>query len=579
MYQLVIGIAAKNEENCIFECLESVEKALLAYNQSSQILVCLNNCTDNTEEEVIRFASSSVIEVLVLHSTGSLISAQRTIFYATKVRPIVFLDADSRITAKTLRSLIEGLKMPVVLTYAKSVNRTSNNHLTLVTKVFNLYQTGKFLTKRYYFHGRVFATYEWNFPTELEILERAYNTNSFHLLKYGKGLLLDDVFLSAYLLNKYGDSAIKEIKTAKVEHRPIKKWRDWWRTYRRIRIEMIKIETWFSEYSSLKPKLYRKTNWKVWNKANISEKILWLIYLLFKLVSNLSVRSEIMLAKFTRYRPSNQWKVAESTKLVSDDRKIIMFDIDGTLINKTDIYYLDPQVKTKIKKMIGKGMTIGIATNRSFEGAKEVYDSLEMNGPLLAEGGGRIFLKNRGVFKEIKIRRKADIYSLISEKLEKYVNLKEGNYSLKINSDLKAISKNCVEIHVSKHRVNSASIYVYKNGIQDNEIAVDINRYLNSVLPEFGVASALGFGSGKLHVSFLDVSKNSALTYLKNKFYKNYILYMIGDSEITRSNDAIFYLGVNHADEAYRKVCSYVTPHPDKHGLLDLINFAEIREP
>ncbi len=578
MHKLVIGIAAKNEEYSIYECLESVEKALLSYNKNSQILVCLNNCTDNTEEEVMRFASSSKIEVTVLHATGSLISAQRTIFYATNTRPVVFIDADSRINAKTLRNLVEGLRKPVVLTYAKSVSRVSNDSQRLVTKVFIIYETGKLLTKRYYFHGRVFATNEWTFPTELEILERAYNTNSFHLLKYGKGLLLDDVFLSAYLLNKYGDKAIKEIKTSEVEHKPIKKWRDWWRTYRRIRIEMIKIETWFSEYNSLRPKLYRRTNWSAWRNASISEKSLWIIYLLFKELSNISIRSEILFAKFTRYRPSNQWQVAESTKLVSDDRKIIMFDIDGTLIHKTDIYYLYPQVKNKIKKLIEKGMTIGIATNRSFEGAKEAYISLEMNGPLLAEGGGRIFLNQDGNFNEMKIRRKADIYSLLEDKLNKYVKLKGARHSLHMKSNLKTISSEHIDIHVSKNRVSSASIYIYKNGIQDNTTTIDINRFLNATLPEFGVASALGFEKGKLHVHFLDVSKNSALTYLKNKLYKNYVLYMIGDSETTKSNGGIFYLGVNHADEAYQKVCSYVTPHPDKNGLMDLINFAEVRE-
>ncbi len=578
MCKFVIGIAAKNEEYSIYECLESVENALLSYNKNSQILVCLNNCIDNTEEEVIRFASSSKIEVTVLHATGSLISAQGTIFYATNIRPVVFIDADSRISAETLRNLVEGLRKPVVLTYAKSISRGTNGSQHLVTKVFELYQTGKLLTKRYYFHGRVFATNEWTFPNELEILERAYNSNSFHLLKYGKGLLLDDVFLSAYLLNKYGDKAIKEIKTSEVEHKPIKKWMDWWRTYRRIRIEKIKIETWFSEYNLLRPKLYRRTNWKAWRKASISEKYHWILYLLFKEFSDISIRSEILFAKFTRYRPSNQWQVAKSTKLVTDDRKIIIFDIDGTLIHKTDIYYLDPQVKNKIKKLIERGMTIGIATNRSFEGAKEVYIGLEMNGPLLAEGGGLIFLNQDGKFKEMKIRRKADIYSLLEDKLNKYVRLKGAKYSLHMNSNLKIISSEGIEIHVSKNRISSASIYIYKNGLRDSATTIDINRFLNATLPEFGVASALGFEKGKLHVNFLDVSKNSALTYLKNKLYKNYVLYMIGDSETTKSNGGIFYLGVNHADKAYQKVCSYVTAHPDKNGLMDLINFAEVHK-
>jgi len=577
MSQLVIGIAAKNEENSIFECLESVEKAALSYNKNAQILVCLNNCTDGTEEEVIRFASSSVIEVIVLHSIGSLISAQRTIFEATDTRPVVFIDADTRISSITLRSLVEGLNKPVVLTYARSVSRSSFGRRPLVTRVFEIYQSGKFLTKRYYFHGRVFATNVWNFPTESEILERAYNTNSFHLLKYGKGLLLDDVFLSAYLLNEYGDRAIKEVKGSVVEHKPIRRWIDWVRTQRRIKIEMIKVETWYKEYKSLRPKLYRKTNWRVWIGASFSEKILWITYLLFRSFSNILVRSEMMLAKLTRYRPSNQWQVAESTKLVSDDRKIIMLDIDGTLVNNDDIFYLDSQVKRKVDRLIEKGAIIGIATNRSYEGAMEAYASLSLNGPLLAEGGGRIFLNEIGDFKEIKIQRLTDVHQLLKDKLGRYIDLKSTGYYLNTNSDLRSISSEGVEVHISRNRVNSASVYVFKNGLRDKITAVEINKYLGSTLPEFGITSALGFEIGKLHIHFLDVSKNSALMYLKNRFYKSYSLFMIGDAETTKPNDGIFYLGVNHSDKAYSKVCSYVTPYTDKSGLLDLINFAEIR--
>ena len=61
---IIIGLALKNEEDCIITALESIKNSIntllgLHNNLDCHIVICLNNCTDNTEAVVNKYISDN----------------------------------------------------------------------------------------------------------------------------------------------------------------------------------------------------------------------------------------------------------------------------------------------------------------------------------------------------------------------------------------------------------------------------------------------------------------------------------------------------------------------------------------
>jgi hypothetical protein len=181
-----------------------------------------------------------------------------------------------------------------------------------------LYDSQTMLSKRYYFHGRLFATKKWYFPSNEEILRRArLNKHNEVMLKYrSDGILLsaDDIFMSSYIMDGWGLSAIKQVEDALCYSWPVGSFRDWLNTYRRRNIEMEKMYRWFPEYDYLKPYLDRHTDWNKWLRASLYNKMLWLLFILMKAAFALWLRTELFLLNFDFYRPPKQWFATSTTK-------------------------------------------------------------------------------------------------------------------------------------------------------------------------------------------------------------------------------------------------------------------------
>lgn len=398
MNAFVVGIAAKNEENSIYNCLESIKNSLKNINAEWEIIISLNSCTDSTESEIEKFIYNTRTNITLVKSSGNLIDAQRQIHRFAKGRRIVFIDADTIVDGNLIKNLLSGIRNEVVLTYAES--ELTIKPTNLVSKIYSLYNSQKMLTKRYYFHGRCFATDIWHFPPQRTIREKA--KNALYLYKYGGDLAVDDIYLSAYILKNYGQNSIQSVKTSKVSVKPITTWKDWWITYRRTRIEVMKIVSWFDEFNEIESLLYRNTNWSQWKSSTNTEKSYWIIYLIFKRVSEALVNFELFRVRTLHKSPPEQWKPSLSTKIIYNN-SIIVLDIDRTLIEDGEKYYLDKKIQAKIKSLMKKGIIIGIATHRSYEGSISIYQRLKLNGPLLVEGGALIFENNNGVMTPVDV--------------------------------------------------------------------------------------------------------------------------------------------------------------------------------
>lgn len=551
MDSVVIGIAAKNEEASIYSCLESVNENIsqLPKNTRVEIVVCLNNCTDCTEAEVIRFKRNHGCSVTIVRSTGNLISAQRQIYKLAKGTRMVFVDADLVLEKNTVKLLLRTLEdSKVVLSYAESKLMTRPKKL--VEKVYFLYSNQLFLTPRYYFHGRCFATKVWDFPSKSHI--NKISKKSPYLLKYGNGLVADDVYLSAHILNAYGPLSIKSVPGAFVRINSIRSWKDWWLTYRRTTIEVKKITAWFTEFKDIEKYLYRKVDWKAWRRGSPSQQLYWVLYLLLKTSADIVIGLEMLAVRFLGYTPPRQWIPAATTKQVPL-RKLILVDIDGTIVENGVHLYQDSGIKSLVADAMDQGSSVGILTHRSYNSSLKIYEQLRLNGPLLVEGG-------------------ADAYVEHDKKLNK-VQLYDAASPLPAIQRAMKIYTRDLNVKISTHRHYSAVIEAYDNSkAKDMKI---LKKYLRGQLARYGLKVEADEGNVfKLHVFYKKISKSFSAQTIQKRYYPGHTVTIVGDNESNRRVRGMRFLGTHNANQTYKKICDHVSSHSGVKGLYELLEVA-----
>lgn len=319
---IIIGLPVRNEAKSLFRSLESIRAAMIAARKDDIILViCINGCTDDSELIAKDFrARHDDIQCEIIKSPEGLVNAQRAIVRSYRADIYVFPDADNVIAENSIVLLLQALRADrgLVVAYAKTAPLRDKENKSIFHILGLLYDSQTMLSKRYYFHGRLFATRKWYVPENEEILRRAHlNKRNEVMLKYcSNGILLsaDDIFMSSYIMDGWGLSAIKQVEDALCYSWSVGSLRDWLNIYRRRNIEMEKMYRWFPEYNYLKPYLNRRTDWKKWLKVSLSNKIFWLLFILMKAVFALWLRIELFSLNSDFYRPSRQWFATSTTK-------------------------------------------------------------------------------------------------------------------------------------------------------------------------------------------------------------------------------------------------------------------------
>lgn len=319
---IVVGLPVRNEEKSLYRSLESTREAIITSKEVGiKLVVCINGCTDKSEFIAEKFKKDYPdIQCDIIKSAEGLVSAQRKIVELYKADVYIFPDADNVIDKDSIKLLLKALRSDsnLIVAYAKTISLRDKENKSFFHKIGLLYDSQTLLTKRYYFHGRLFATREWFTPTDDEILKRAkFSKRNLILLKYCKnGILLsaDDIFISSYIMAKYGLGAIRQIEDAICYSWSVGSLIDWFNTYRRRNIEMEKMYRWFPEYNYLKPYLNRRTDWRKWIRAGVKDKILWMIFLCMRGIFAGFFRFELFLLNFKFYKPRKQWLVTSTTK-------------------------------------------------------------------------------------------------------------------------------------------------------------------------------------------------------------------------------------------------------------------------
>lgn len=238
--RVVIGVCARNEESCIISTLESIRNsANNAGLVSWCLVVCANGCSDNTIPNIQVWQSKNpeIPCVLLIRDQGSLVEAQREIFkYKTRLgyTDLIFFGADILADISCVGELLKySSDNQVQAVYAISIpiNKTRE---TLVERALNQYDVSPTIfSVRKHLHGRAFLIKDWYIPETIP------------------PLFVDDVFLSFYLLEKYGAKSIVRVPSAKVYFHQIASYKDFFNTYRRRNNELRKCFKLFPSFMSL----------------------------------------------------------------------------------------------------------------------------------------------------------------------------------------------------------------------------------------------------------------------------------------------------------------------------------------
>src|SRR3989344_371482 len=321
---IIIGLPVRNEEKSLYLNLKSIREAIVVSRENNiKLMVCINGCTDKSKFIAEKFRGEHLdFQFEILESSEGLVAAQRKIVRDTSpgTNIYVFSDADIIIDKDSIKLLLEALRSDpnIIVAYAKTKALYDKKNKSLFHKIALLRNSQKLLTKRSFFHGRLFATRKWFIPTDNEILRRAKSSkrNSTLLKNCGGEALLsvDDIFMSSYIMDKYGLDAIKQVENALCYAWALGSLSDWYKRYRRRNIEMEKMYRWFPEYNHLKPYLNRHTDWEKWARTSLKNKMLWIVFLAMQFMFAISFRLELFLINFNFYKSRKQWVITSTTK-------------------------------------------------------------------------------------------------------------------------------------------------------------------------------------------------------------------------------------------------------------------------
>ena len=288
-----IGIAAYNEENNIKECLNYLNEQLskIGLLKKTEIIVCLNGCTDKTEKIVKKFQKNYSNNLKIVYAKKGKLNAHKKITENINHENIIFFcDADVLIPGKSILTILEEfkknkkVKIVSAYPYALESNKTKL-HQKIIYNVLNLKRIhpkievakrdvskfhenikDQFLKRsRIYFHGRFFGI---------------KNKGTYKFPKEGSRIRGDDTFLTRAVLSKFGPGSIKVLFDSPVYCVPLYSVKEHLNSEYRIKkdIDMIKKE--YPEFKEINNHIEMTLNWEHYKTLNMKNKFYTLLFFL-----------------------------------------------------------------------------------------------------------------------------------------------------------------------------------------------------------------------------------------------------------------------------------------------------------
>lgn len=315
MTEIPVAVTARNEERSLRACLASLAAAVDAARSPSvspRLTVVLDDTTDGSEE-VARAAG-----VEVLSSTGGLVEAQRRVVRSFPAAPfVIFSDADLRVERPTLASLIEAMLGEESLRVAyppKSPCPPRRRHL--LARALHAYnRTDGLQTRRHYFNGKLFAIRGWRMPTREELAPRLASLRRDDFYDYHAGMRVDDVYLSRSIFMESGAEAIRQVDGGRIWFRPPETFEGMYRTYRRMRMEIERLDVLFPETREVHRRWgVRSTDRPRFRGAGAEDRFLWRVFQAALVLCKARYRLERFYYRHLAPKPCDPWQAIDETK-------------------------------------------------------------------------------------------------------------------------------------------------------------------------------------------------------------------------------------------------------------------------
>jgi glycosyltransferase involved in cell wall biosynthesis len=238
-------IAARNEERALGACLDSLLASAAHAERHAGIRfdfrVILDDCTDATAA----VAASRGVRTLV--SSGGKVEAQRRGLVAGA--PFhVFADADIAVEPATLLALVGAMADPSVEVACPPRRPLAPAQRTPIARAIHVYNAHRgFSAQRTWFNGKLFAIRRWAIPTLAELGPRLAKLPRDRFYQAHRGLRVDDVYLSRTIAREHGPGAIRETSEGTLWFRPPETLRGMYRYFRRMRMELERLDRLFPE--------------------------------------------------------------------------------------------------------------------------------------------------------------------------------------------------------------------------------------------------------------------------------------------------------------------------------------------
>ena len=330
-----LAVTAKNEQSAIGPCLESLLEAA-RYAEARlpihwDVLVVLDDCTDGTGE-----IARSFDRVRTLKSSGGLVEAQRKVgqpFQAGNQagKPdlqvagqgefVIFSDADILVRPETLHGLAKAMldDRRVQAAYPPKSPLPPRRQTLLARALHQYNQSDGFQTRRHYFNGKLFAIRDWRVPTLGDLAPRLANLPVDRFYDFHAGMRVDDIWLSRDILMRHGPQAIVETSEGGICFHPPETFQGMYRTYRRMRMEIERLNLLFPETAPTHQRLGRRTyDRAAVRAATPQQRFLWRTFRVALAACKMIYCGERFYYQHISHKACDPWKpILESKSLAS----------------------------------------------------------------------------------------------------------------------------------------------------------------------------------------------------------------------------------------------------------------------
>jgi glycosyltransferase involved in cell wall biosynthesis len=238
-------VTAKNEERALGACLDSLLASAAFALENKGIcfdpVVILDDCTDATA------AVAASRGVRTIASSGGKVEAQRAGLRAGAAFQI-FADADIAVEVETLAALARAMDDPSVEVACPPRRPVAPARRTPIARAIHVYNAHRgFSAQRSWFNGKLFAIRRWAIPTRAELAPRLANLPPDRFYQAHLGLRVDDIYLSRLIVREHGPGAIRETDEGALWFRPPETLRGMYRYFRRMRMEVERLDRIFPE--------------------------------------------------------------------------------------------------------------------------------------------------------------------------------------------------------------------------------------------------------------------------------------------------------------------------------------------